>query len=622
MAYAHPDYASLVAAISALGRPNPDKDEAMFIEDPVARRAAMVTILSFEMTIQLMIFNCDPTEQSVQHLASRHSSLYKEIQEAIHPTAAVAAPVPVAAVAAPPYNPGIRLKLPTITKCNLSSGNVELFLTSMITSCSGIAFDNDKAKAHYYVNNLVDSSKETLYAVHHPVDDDAWYTSVNVVAYLKQFISRNKGNQALVSIRTVHMVGNDLFPYYNSLTKLIADANSNANSALPAHLQVRYFIEGLNPDSIPTNLKLAVGSYLAENPTATLTDLYQHADHLMNTVLGPNYSNRRVTNQQSGGDFVTPKRRSGGAPRNQPGAKQPRHESNGRQPQQNRRQASGQPRPSPGASSSRKAHTGPACGRCGHTSHTTNTCEAMYHKDKYLLTSPTNHGGNKGKKPQTLALPAPPARDSSSWKSKPKVSAKALTLSATKGTVRQQPEQDQPKQPKPAIRRLQSIIVDPTPRCDTSLTRYGAESPLPSDDEEMGELEEPGNVLSASCYPTISDNQSPYRKAVISPVPRQRFTGHTGVLLAPRVPRKVTFEKPIVFTPPDNLEQLLDFQSESPPPSPESSLNEEQPAPSASLQTALESWALNQIGAVQERFEEVVSGPVRQILERTRIVRK
>ncbi len=122
MAYIHPNYAALVAAISALGRPNPDKDEAMLIEDPVARRAAMVTILSFEMTIQLMIFNCDPTEQSVQHLVGRHSSSYKAIQEAIHPTAAVAAPVP--AVAAPPFNPGIRLKLPTITKCNLSNGNV------------------------------------------------------------------------------------------------------------------------------------------------------------------------------------------------------------------------------------------------------------------------------------------------------------------------------------------------------------------------------------------------------------------------------------------------------------------------------------------------------------------
>jgi hypothetical protein len=380
----------------------------------------------------------------------------------------------------------------------------------------------------------------------------------------------------------------------------------------------------LNPHAIPTNLKLAVGSYLSANPAATLTDLYQHADHLMNTVLGPNYSKGHMTNQHTGDDFVIPKRRSGGAPRHQPGAKQPRYEATGRearQPQQNRRQATGQPRPSAGASSSKRAHAGPACGRCGHTSHATNTCEAMYHRDKYPLTSPTNHGANKGKKPQALALPAPPVRDSSSWKSKPKASAKALTMSASKGTVRQKPE-EQPKPPKPAIGRLQSIIVDPNPRCNTSHTRYGAESPLPSDDEDMGELGELGNVLSTSCYPTVSDNQSPYRKAVVSPAPRQRYTGHTGVLQAPRVPRKVTFERPIVFKPPDNFEQLLDFQSESPPPSPESSLNEEQPAPSASLQTALESWALNQIGAVQERFEEVVSGPVRQILERTRIVRK
>jgi hypothetical protein len=613
MAYSITNFAALDAAIHYLPKPNPTKEMALLIADPAARRAALIPVFNYENTVMGLICTCDPTEPAVGEILARTQRAAAYTLSEISPAAAVTAPAP--AVSAAPS--GIHLKQPAITKCNLSNGNVELFLTSMITQCNGVTFRNDKAKCYFYVNNLTDQSRETLYAVHHPQTDDVWYTTANIIGYLEQFVSKNKGNQALVAIRSVTMTGNKLFIYYNTLIKLIADCNSSADTALPAHIQVRYFVEGLNPHCIPTNLKLAVGSYLTANPLATLTDLYQHSDHLLNTVLGPNYANNQGTNQHTGNDFVNPKRRSGMQPRQQ-APKQPRHDTNAHQQRQPRQ---------PSGAYSAKTNGKPLCGRCGHASHVTAKCEALYSQDRQWLTSPPNSGANKGKKPgsQPLALPAPPSRDSS-WKTKGKAAA-AKTLMV------QREASQQPKQQKQPV-RLQSIIVDPN-ASKRSSRRWASLSPISSVEEDVGELGAVGNILStAGSYPRVSDNQSSYKKAVASPIPRQRFTGHTGIIEVPRVLRRVSFEpqpvaseQPAPFKEPDNFAELLEHQSESPPPSPETcpmspetphdvSSNEDQSAPSASLLTVKSLKELTKVDW-RKKYEQL-----RQILDRKLIVKK
>jgi hypothetical protein len=233
------------------------------------------------------------------------------------------------------------------------------------------------------------------------------------------------------------------------------------------------------------------------------------------------------------------------------------------------------------------------------------------------LTSPPNSGANKGKKPgsQPLALPAPPSRDSS-WKTKGKAAA-AKTLMV------QREASQQPKQQKQPV-RLQSIIVDPN-ASKRSSRRWASLSPISSVEEDVGELGAVGNILStAHSYPRVSDNQSPYKKAVES-VPRQRF---------PRVLRRVSFEpqpvaseQPAPFKEPDNFAELIEHQSESPPPSPETcpmspetphdvSSNEDQSAPSASLLTVKSLKELTKVDW-RKKYEQL-----RQILDRKLIVKK
>ena len=107
---------------------------------------------------------------------------------------------------------------------------------------------------------------------------DAHLTSAaSPQSYLAAAPSRNakrklSGIQALKAVRKASMQGNKLFVYYTLMNKLFADAGSTTDTAIPPPLQVRYFIDGLNPNSIPSNLKLVMGTYLERNPASTVTD--------------------------------------------------------------------------------------------------------------------------------------------------------------------------------------------------------------------------------------------------------------------------------------------------------------------------------------------------------------
>ena len=439
--------------------------------DDVARREFYVQNHIHQSSMLALCYTADPAlGQPLTNMISRYSRMIAATQAEITvldsgvppppapppglPPAAPGLPpaAPIPAAAAPPAPPGMRPKQPTITKCNLSGGSVKLFLTSMHTACSTLTFTDDKQKAHYYVNNLTDSSRELLFSVHNPVTDDPWYTTANVINYLESFISKNKNSQALQSLRNFTMQGHQLFVYYQKMSQLISETNSSPETTLSQSLQVRYFVEGLNPNAIPTNLKLAIDSFLRTNPASTITDLYQHAEHLMDTVYGPNH--RSSTNNITG-NFVIPKRgRSGGNQPRHPNPKQQRLPSSAARRDDYPRQP---PRhPTPG-----RQPSGNTCQRCGHN-HKTSDCSAQFHISGELLTTPKNKtnppkvtpGGFKGNKTQgsyssTLPSPPPPVNP---WKKvgngKGKGAVNSLTAPpaekpAPKPTQQQQQQQRQ-----------------------------------------------------------------------------------------------------------------------------------------------------------------------------------
>ena len=580
MAFAHANIAALKAAIAALP-PGPSITAITAIGDQPARRAQYVLLYTHQSDIIQMCYQTDPAEGAeLIDMIARYQSLLVFTQQQLGPAPAVV-PAPAPPVPAPVT--GMRPKQAAITKCNLQGPSVQLFLTSMVTACTNLTFTDDKQKAHYYVNNLTDSSKETLFAIHDPVRDDVWYTSINVITFIEKFISKNKGTQALKAIRSVKMLGNGLFTYFNLMNKLYADANSTAETTIPESLQVRYFIDGLNPDSIPTNLKLTMTSYLAEHPTSTVTDLYQQAEHIMDTVLGPNHSTA-ASNGRTGNDFHIPKRRSGGQPQRPPEEwkKQrrdpnPRNDSNRRPPRQTQQ---------PG-----KQQGGAACARCGHSHHNISQCTANFHKDKYPLPP---LGQSKGKAanlstpPGYPALPPPPWKKPEKWKKKPPA-AKTLTLPLPKGNETQLPQ--------PKGRRIQSIVVVPS----TS----GKLTPITSDEDD--ELHSEGSILP---YPKVSANSSAWKvplSSVSAPRPRERSTSG---------PRVVTFAEEPSSTP--TVATLTIELPQSPPPLP---LNEDPLAPRASLQEKLTAHS-KKMSTQFRQFLASVDTTVEKILDRPLIVKK
>ena len=602
-AYAILNHAALQLAIKALRPADPNFTDATNIVDDTARRQALVGVLAYKALVLTTCYTCDPAEAAVGDSIRRYKRQVAFTQAEIDGEAA--------APAAPALT-GIRPKLPTITKCNLAGSGVQLFLTSMTTHCTTLVFANDKQKCHFYVNNLTDSSKETLFAVHDPVAEDAWYTTANIVTYLEQFISKNKGKQALKTVRTVTMQGNKLFMYYTLMNKLFAECNTTPETTIPQTLQVRYFVDGLNPNSIPANLRLVLGTYLDDHPTSTVTELYSHAEHLMDTVLGPNHATS--TNGNTGNAFVNPKRgRSGGQHQMQPQAKRPRPNASGNRNASG--SGNGNPRHQSNGQSSSKG-----CGRCGHTSHQIGACIADFHRDtKYELTSP-KPGALKGGTPPGFPGPPPlPARNpwttvgkngknGNNGRGKAKASAKSVTLPAMKGTAMQTPRQQQQQQhqqqhqqQQKSTPRIRSIIIDPMSH-DTDHVM----SDLSSDsDKEEGELHGKDGVLSTPphAYPKVSVNQSSYRSAVT--VPRKRSGSQ---------PRVVTFENDYSPVPETTApsEATSETASGSPMATTNPSLNGEASAPRASLQKAMEKISLQS----KKFFLTTVPNSVDRILER------
>ena len=188
------------------------------------------------------------------------------------------------------------------------------------------------------------------------------------------------------------MKGYKLKAYYQQFTKLLADIGWDHSSTEA----IRFFVEGLNPDALPTNLKLAVSDYTTY-PGITVMQLFTYADRKLSLAHGENYSNvstsntKTTTNGDSSGSKKSVKSNGGGVQNNK----------NKKSPSNTNKQQS-----------SKKQKTARVeydeCERCGRKH--LGLCNAWRHKDGTNLGTPPastkadskkSKGGNQSSKKQS-----------------------------------------------------------------------------------------------------------------------------------------------------------------------------------------------------------------------------
>jgi hypothetical protein len=174
-----------------------------------------------------------------------------------------------------------RPKTPEIPKFDVNKPGMQTFLNSMELLSQSYTFTDDKELAWFYLNNLTENSKTTIFSIY-PLSDTAFYNTSNaVITYLKSFISPNIRVNALQDIRGLKMTENNggLYAYYKSFNRLISELGAGA---LSSEVQVHYFIAGLNTNAVQnTNLNLHMHTFYENKPTSTVTDLYAEADKVI-----------------------------------------------------------------------------------------------------------------------------------------------------------------------------------------------------------------------------------------------------------------------------------------------------------------------------------------------------
>jgi hypothetical protein len=157
-----------------------------------------------------------------------------------------------------------RPKTPEIPKFDVNKPGMQTFLNSMELLSHSYKFTDDKELAWFYLNNLTENSKTTIFTIY-PLSDTTFYNSSNaVITYLKSFISPNIRINALKDIRALKMTENGgLFTYYKYFNRLVSELGAGA---LSNEVQVRYFIAGLNTNAVHnTNLNLHMHTFYETN---------------------------------------------------------------------------------------------------------------------------------------------------------------------------------------------------------------------------------------------------------------------------------------------------------------------------------------------------------------------
>jgi hypothetical protein len=136
-----------------------------------------------------------------------------------------------------------RLKRPKtleIPKFDVHKPAMQTFLNSMELLSHSYKFNDEKELAQFYLNNLTENSKTTIFTIY-PLSDTSFYENSNaVITYLKSFISPNIRINALNDIRTLKMTENGgLYAYYKSFNRLVSELGAGA---MRNEVQVHYFI--------------------------------------------------------------------------------------------------------------------------------------------------------------------------------------------------------------------------------------------------------------------------------------------------------------------------------------------------------------------------------------------
>jgi hypothetical protein len=170
-----------------------------------------------------------------------------------------------------------RPKTPEIPKFDVhNKQGMQTFLNSMELLSHSYKFNDDKELAQFYLNNLTENSKQTIFTIY-PLSDTTFYENSNaVITYLKSFINPNTHINALNGIRTLKLTeSGGLHAYYKSFTRLVSELGAGA---LNHEVQVNYFIAGLNANAIQnTNLTLHMHTFSRNKPTSTVTELFAEA---------------------------------------------------------------------------------------------------------------------------------------------------------------------------------------------------------------------------------------------------------------------------------------------------------------------------------------------------------
>jgi hypothetical protein len=92
----------------------------------------------------------------------------------------------------PGMNPGPikRPRKPEIPTFDINKpGGMQTFLNSMELLSQSFTFTNDKELADFYLNNLTESSKTTIFSIYPQMTDPFYQSSAAVISYLQSCVS-------------------------------------------------------------------------------------------------------------------------------------------------------------------------------------------------------------------------------------------------------------------------------------------------------------------------------------------------------------------------------------------------------------------------------------------------
>ena len=370
-----------VALYATNGIDTPDKvklaiktiaDNNLFLNDTDMANIVDKTQLSYALTkkqsvlLLIMVLISKVTAFDASALMSNYQHLLDSVKKRLQDLQGAGSS---GAGMTPSSGPIKRPKKPEIPKFDINKpGGMQTFLNSMELLSQSFTFTNDKELADFYLNNLTESSKTTIFSIYPQMTYPFYQNFAAVTSYLQSFVSQNVKIHALKNIRTLAMGDKGLFSYYQSFNKIVADLGPNA---LAIDTQVHYFIEGLDNNAVRnTNLNLHMLQFYKSNPTATITDLFAEADKVISLSAG----NRKTTpNGQSNGQ-------SSGFRRNRHNTPPPRSKSFEGRPQF---KGAGGKRQRPSVT----------CGKC-QRDHATKDCRAKWSKTGVWLGQgqpPLNH---------------------------------------------------------------------------------------------------------------------------------------------------------------------------------------------------------------------------------------